>query len=89
MYSYDLLEAGCYYLVKVKEDSPVTMIKVAIVSDYCLFIQQYSESMETEWKLKTDNLFDIIECLSDQAVKAWETHFRSNQGAFYEEDEEE
>ena len=89
MYSYDLLEAGCCYLVKVKEDASVTMIKVAIISDHCVFIQQYSESMETEWKLKSDNLFDIIECLSDQAVKAWETHFRSNQGAFYEEDEEE
>ena len=89
MYSYDLLETGCYYLVKEKEDSPVTMIKVAVSSDHCLFIQRFDEPMETAWKLKKDNLFDIIECLSDEMVKAWETHFRSNQGAFYEEDEEE
>jgi hypothetical protein len=89
MYSYDLLETGCYYLVKEKEDSTITMIKVAVESDHCLFIQRYDEPMETEWKLKKDNLFDIIECLSDEAVKAWETHFRTSQDALYEEDEDE
>jgi hypothetical protein len=30
MYTYDLLEAGCYYLVKEKEDSMITLIKVAM-----------------------------------------------------------
>ena len=30
MYSYDLLETGCYYLVKEKEDSAIIMIKVAV-----------------------------------------------------------
>ena len=89
MYSYDLLETGCYYLVKEKEESAITMIKVAVESDHCLFIQRYDEPMETEWKLKKDTLFDIIECLSDEAVKKWETHFQSNQEAFYEEDEDE
>lgn len=89
MYSYELLETGCYYLVKEKEDSAVTMIKVAVASDHCLFIQRFDEPMETAWKLKKDSLHDIIECLSDEMVKSWETHFRSNQGAFYEEDDEE
>ncbi len=57
-------------------------------SDHCLFIQRFDEPMETEWKLKKDTLHDIIECLSDEAVKAGKT-FSSNQDAFYEEDEEE
>lgn len=89
MYSYDLLETGCYYLVKEKEDSAVTLIKVAVESDHCLFIQRFDEPMETEWKLKKDTLHDIIECLSDEAVKAWEEHYQSRQDAFYEEDEDE
>ena len=89
MYTYELLETGCYYLVKEKEDSPVTMIKVAVVSDHCLFIQRFDEPLETQWKLKKDSLHDIIECLNDEMVKSWETHFRSNQDAFYEEDDEE
>lgn len=88
MYSYDLLESGCYYLVKEKEDSPVTLIKVAVGSDHCLFIQRFDDPTETEWKLKKDTLHDIIECLSDEAVKAWEAHYASNEDAYHEEEDD-
>ena len=43
MYTYDLLETGCYYLVKEKEDSPITLIKVAVETDHCLFIQRFED----------------------------------------------
>ena len=89
MYTYDLLETGCYYLVKEKEDSAITLIKVAVESDHCVFIQRYDDPMETAWKLKKDNLHDIVECLSDDAVKAWQEQYQNNQDAYYEEDEEE
>lgn len=89
MYTYDLLETGCYYLVKEKEDSPVVLIKVSMESDHCLFIQRFDDMTKTEWKLKKDILHDIIECLSDEAVKEWEEQFQSNQDAYYEEDDEE
>jgi hypothetical protein len=89
MYTYDLLETGCYYLVKENEDSAVTLIKVAMATDHCLFIQRFDDLTETAWKLKKDQLADIIECLSDEAVKAWEEHYKSNEDAYYEEDDEE
>lgn len=89
MYTYDLLETGCYYLVKVKEDSPITLIKVAVESDHCLFIQHYDDPMQTEWKLKKDPIHDIIECLSDDAVKAWEEQFLNSRNPFYEDDGDE
>lgn len=88
MYTYDLLETGCYYLVKEQEDSPITLIKVAVESDHCLFIQRFDDPTETEWKLKKDSLADIIECLSDEAVKAWEEHYKSTEDAYYEEDDD-
>ena len=88
MYTYDLLENGCYYLVKEKEDSPITLIKVAVESDHCLFIQRFDDPTETEWKLKKDPLFDIIECLSDETVKSWEEQYKSSEDAYYEDDEE-
>ncbi len=89
MYSYDLLETGCHYLVRENEGSPITLIKVAVESDHCLFIQRFGETEEAEWKLKKDTLHDIIECLSDDMVKAWEEHYRNNEDAYYEEDDEE
>lgn len=86
LYTYELLEKDCYYLIKMKEDSPVTLIKVAVASDHCLFIQRYDDPMETEWKLKKDTIFDIIECLSDEAVKAWEEQFLGSKNPFFEDD---
>jgi hypothetical protein len=88
MYSYDLLENGCYYLVKEKEDAAITLIKVAVETDHCLFIQRFDDVLATDWKLKKDTLFDIIECLSDEAVKNWEEHYQDNEDAYYEEDDE-
>ena len=37
---------------------------------------------------KKDNLFDIVECLSDEAVKQWEEHY-SSEDAYYEEEDDE
>jgi hypothetical protein len=88
MYTYDLLEAGCYYLVKEKEDSMITLIKVALETDHCLFIMKFEDPTDTEWKLKKDPLFDIIECLTDTAVKDWEIHYKSSEDAYTEEDDE-
>ena len=87
MYTYDLLENGCYYLVKQEEDSAISLIKVVVETDSCLFIQRFDDPTETEWKLKKDELFDIIECLTDEAVKAWEEHY-SNEDEYSEEEEE-
>jgi hypothetical protein len=89
MYTYDLLETGCHYLIKEKEESPVVMIKVAVESDHCLFIQRYDDPMATEWKLKKDGLHDIIECMSDEAVKQWEQHYFNSKDVFFENDEDE
>ena len=89
MYTYDLLENGCYYLVREKADSPISLIKVAVETDHCLFIQRFDDPTQTEWKLKRDGIADIIECLSDEAVKAWEENYSSEDVYEEEEDDDE
>jgi len=88
MYSYGLLETECYYLVQEKENSAVQLIKVSLESDHCMFVMRYDDPMETEWKRKTDPIHDIIECLTDEAVRAWEKHYNSSEDAYYEEDDD-
>lgn len=89
MYSYGLLEAGCYYLVQERQDQPVSLIKVMMESDHCMYVFFYDDQISTCWKRKTDPIFDIIECLSDAAVEAWEKHYNSsNEDVYNEEDEE-
>lgn len=88
MYSYGLLEPGCYYLVQEEVDSPVELIRAAMISDHCMYIFKYLDETVTFWKRKSDKLFDIIECMSDETVNAWEKHYNNSAESFYEEDEE-
>lgn len=88
MYSYGLLEPGCYYLVQEVEGSPIELIKVAVESDHCMYVFKYNDELSTEWRKKNDHLYDIIECLSDKMVEAWEKQYNSNEESYYEEDED-
>lgn len=87
MFSYGLLEPGCYYLVQENADSPINLIKVTMESDHCMYILRYEDTLASEWKKKSDELFDIVECLTDEAVRAWEKQYNS-EDAYYEEDDE-
>jgi hypothetical protein len=87
MYSYSLLETGCYYLIQEKEDSPINLIQVTVETDHCLYVSKYNDDEVMEWKRKSDPIFDIIELVSDHSVKEWETIY--NKDAYnYEEDDE-
>ncbi|MBC7848597.1 MAG: hypothetical protein H7Y31_02620 [Chitinophagaceae bacterium] len=88
MYSYALLEPGCYYLAQEIENGPVVTIKVNVESDHCLYVTKYADVPILEWKKKNDSLFDIIECLTDEKVKEWESVYNASQDAYYEEEED-
>ncbi|MGZ5246553.1 MAG: hypothetical protein ACXWV5_05850 [Flavitalea sp.] len=87
MYSYALLETGCYYLIQEQEDSPITLIQINLETDHCMYVSKYGDEEIMEWKKKTDAIFDILELLSDEAVKEWEAVY--NKDAYnYEEGED-
>lgn len=88
MYSYELMEPGCYYLIQEKEGGALILIKVHFKSDHALCVSTFTEGEEIVWKKKTDPIHDIAECLDDKAVASWEKLF-FGQDAYYEEDEEE
>ncbi|MDP4151355.1 MAG: hypothetical protein Q8927_17435 [Bacteroidota bacterium] len=86
MYSYALLEKGCYYLIQEKEEGPIGLIKVNMETDQCMYVSRYADETLVEWKKKSDPIFDILELLGDDKVKAWESIYNDNVN--YEEDEE-
>ena len=87
MYSYGLLEPGCYYLVQETTDTQVELIKVSMESDQCMYIFKYHDELISQWRRKSDPIHDIIECMSDEKVEQWQKQYNSND-AYYEEDEE-
>jgi hypothetical protein len=87
MYAFDLLEVGCHYLIQETEEEGLSLVRINLASDHCVFVSYFGVEEEQVWKRKTDNIFDIVELLSDEALKNWESYF--NQDALnYEEDEE-
>jgi len=89
MYSYALLEPECYYVVQENEkDENLTLLQVKLETDNCMLVVKYKEETTTHWKKKTDAIYDIIELISDDAVKNWMKVYYNNEDAYYEEDDE-
>jgi hypothetical protein len=88
MYSYALLEPDCYYLVQEKENDDLTLLQVKVETDNCMYVVKYKDETTTEWKRKSDGIHDILELLSDDAVKKWSEAYYNNEDAYYEEDDD-
>lgn len=88
MYAFDLLEVGCYYLVQEKEDEGLTLVRINLASDQCLYVSYFGAEEELVWKRKTDKIHDIVELLDDEALKAWESYYFNKDALNYEEDED-
>jgi hypothetical protein len=89
MYSYALLEKNCYYLIQELEDSPISLIKVNLETEQCMYVSRFADEPVNEWKKKGDPIFDILELVSDDKIKDWESIYNDNQGSYnYEEDED-
>lgn len=87
MYTYALLEPGCYYLIQEKKESPISLIRINVESDHCVFVSRFQNEEILEWKKKSDTICDIIELLSDDAVAKWEEAYNAT-FYFKEEDDE-
>lgn len=88
MYSYTLLETGCYYLIQEKEESPIQLIQVTMETDYCVFVTMYGDEEVISWKKKTDPIVEILELLGDDAVKEWQSIYNKDAYNYEEEDDE-
>ena len=88
MYSYALLEAGCYYLIQEKEELPIQLIQVTMETDHCVFVTVYGDEEQLTWKKKNDPILDIIELLSDEAVKEWQDLYNKDAYNYEEEDDD-
>ena len=88
MYSYALLEPGCYYVIQEEAESPLSLVRINVETDHCHFVSVFGEEEELVWKKKNDPIHDIIELLSDEAVRQWEATYNKDAYNYEEEDEE-
>ena len=50
MYSYALLEKNCYYLIQESEESSISLIKVNLETEQCMYVSKYADEQLNEWK---------------------------------------
>lgn len=95
MYSYDILEPDCYYLVQLEKDQPLSIIQVKVVSDYAMYVVVFNNEVRFQWVKKADQIFDIVELLSEETAQKWLDAFNNTEqsmfggglGGFNNEDE--
>ena len=88
MYSYALLEAGCHYLIQEIEESAILLIQVTMETDHCVYVNRFGDEESLVWRKKSDPIFDILELLSDDAVKEWQTLYNKDAYNYEEEDDD-
>lgn len=89
MFEFKLLEPGCYYVVQEKQDGPLSLMKVQMVTDHCVLLIHYGPDFELqEWRRKNDMLHDIIECLDDAKANMWRSFYRNPSEFDFETDDE-
>lgn len=89
MYSYALLETGCYYLVQEIEGGPLILLKINMESDQCVHVTRFVDVERMEWKKKNDSIFDILELLDDEKVKQWKEIYYNEEMDYEEEEDDE
>lgn len=89
MYSYAILEPECYYIIQEMEDkNELTLMQVKLETDNCMYVVKYQSEVISEWKRKSDPIFDIIELIGDEAVQKWSKAYYGNEDAYYEGEDE-
>jgi hypothetical protein len=53
-----------------------------------MFLSVFGTEEEQVWKKKNDPIHDIVELLSDEAVRQWEASYNKDAYNYEEEDEE-
>ena len=67
----------------------MSLIKVNLETEQCMYVSKYADEQLNEWKKKGDPIFDILELVGDDKIKDWESIYNDNQGSYnYEEDED-
>jgi hypothetical protein len=91
MWHYRALHPGNYYLIQEEENSEVLLVFIPMATEKCVLVEYKCDHEPMLWFRKDDELFEVIEQLSEEHALAYENLFEdpSELGAAFEWDEDE
>ena len=86
MSTYAELQQDIYYLVKETEDDELMLIKPLMTTSQCvLLVGNDGESEYTFWKQLDDEVFEVVDELTDDEAELYESLFEDDD---YDDDED-
>lgn len=75
MATYNDLKPGYYYLIKEHENASIELVFVPMETGNCILVEYQDEDQSMNWFKKSDNVYELIEQLSDEQAMMYESLF--------------
>jgi len=79
METYSDLQLNRFYLIKESEMEAIILVQPLMETDNCLLLINLDEYENTFWKKKTDELFELVDELSDEQLAEYEILFEDEE----------
>jgi site-specific DNA-adenine methylase len=83
MANYATLKINHFYLVIENEGEDIVLIQPLMETENCILIEHHDDYESTFWRKKTNDVFEVIEELTEEQVVIYQNLFEEE-----EEDEE-
>ena len=78
MANYSDLQVDNFYLVIENEGEDVVLIQPLLETDNCVLLMHHDDDETTFWRKKHDQLFEIVDELTDEQAEEYERLFDSD-----------
>lgn len=75
MWHYKSLHPGNYYLIQEHEMGKIHLVFVQMATEKCVLLEYQDDEQVLEWFRKDDELYEVIEQLSEEHALAYENIF--------------
>lgn len=89
MATYNELFPANYYLIQENENAQVELVYIPMVTSKCVLVEYEDEEQTMTWFKKTDQLFEVVEQLTEEQAVIYESLFEDDEDDdMWDEDEE-
>jgi hypothetical protein len=75
MATYGDLQPDFYYVVQETENAALELVYVPLITEKCVLVEFQDDDQTLTWNRKTDELFEIVEQLTEEQAVIYESLF--------------
>jgi hypothetical protein len=75
MATYGDLQPNFYYVVQETENAALELVYIPLITEKCVLVEFQDDDQTLAWNRKTDELFEIVEQLTEEQAVIYESLF--------------